>query len=98
MVSAGCRSDELKNEDVTLRLNSVKRLTMIAMALGEERTRNELVPFLTESNDDEDEVCLHKHLLSPPYLPVVPGQLAHSRARFLRLLGGLRSSWIQWMA
>ncbi len=56
------RSDELKNEDVTLRLNSVKRLTMIAMALGEERTRNELVPFLAESNDDEDEV--------PPHLPL----------------------------
>ncbi len=41
---------------MNLRLNSVKRLSMIAMALGEERTRNELVPFLTDSNDDEDEV------------------------------------------
>ena len=52
-----CR-DELKNEDVALRLNSVKRLSTIALALGEERTRKELVPFLCESNDDEDEVCL----------------------------------------
>jgi hypothetical protein len=50
------RSDELKNEDVALRLNSVKRLGTIALALGEERTRNELIPFLTDSNDDEDEV------------------------------------------
>ena len=41
---------------MALRLNSVKRLGTIAMALGEERTRNELIPFLTESNDDEDEV------------------------------------------
>jgi serine/threonine-protein phosphatase 2A regulatory subunit A len=34
----------------------VKRLGTIALALGEERTRNELIPFLTDSNDDEDEV------------------------------------------
>lgn len=51
-------SDELKNEDVALRLNSVKRLTTIALALGEDRTRKELIPFLSESNDDEDEVLL----------------------------------------
>ena len=50
-----CR-DELKNEDVALRLNSVKRLSTIALALGEERTRKELIPFLADSNDDEDEV------------------------------------------
>lgn len=49
-------SDELKNEDVALRLNSVRRLSTIALALGEERTRKELIPFLTEANDDEDEV------------------------------------------
>merc|ERR1719265_735405 len=50
--------DELKNEDVQLRLNSVRRLATIALALGVERTRNELVPFLNESIDDEDEVLL----------------------------------------
>ena len=50
-----CR-DELKNEDVALRLNSVKRLSTIALALGEERTRKELIPYLADSNDDEDEV------------------------------------------
>ena len=51
-----CCRDELKNEDVALRLNSVKRLSTIALALGEERTRKELIPFLADSNDDEDEV------------------------------------------
>ena len=35
-------SDELKNEDVSLRLNSVRRLSTIAAALGEERARDEL--------------------------------------------------------
>ena len=30
--------DELKNEDIALRLNSIRRLSTIAVALGEERT------------------------------------------------------------
>ena len=40
-----------------LRLNSISRLSTIAAALGPERTRNELVPFLVDMNDDDDE-CL----------------------------------------
>ena len=50
--------DELKSEDVVLRLNAIRRLSTIALALGEERCREELVPFLMESLDDEDEVLL----------------------------------------
>lgn len=38
--------DELKHEDVALRLNSIKKLDVIANALGVERTRTELIPFL----------------------------------------------------
>lgn len=41
-----------------LRLNSIKKLSTIALALGEERTRSELIPFLTETIYDEDEVLL----------------------------------------
>ena len=41
-----------------LRLRSIRQLGTIAKALGEERTRDELVPFLTESIDDDDEVLL----------------------------------------
>lgn len=37
--------DELKNDDIQLRLNSIRRLSTIARALGEERTRKELIPF-----------------------------------------------------
>ncbi len=67
-----CR-DELKNEDVALRLNSVRRLSTIALALGEERTRRELIPFVSESNDDEDEVLL---------------ALAEELGRFIPYVGG----------
>lgn len=38
--------DELKHDEVALRLNAVHRLSTIALALGPERTRHELVPFL----------------------------------------------------
>ena len=30
-----------------LRLNSIKKLSTIALALGDERTRSELLPYLT---------------------------------------------------
>ncbi|KAL8720614.1 MAG: hypothetical protein Q9225_002550 [Loekoesia sp. 1 TL-2023] len=48
--------DELKHDDVLLRLNAIHRLSTIALALGAERTREELIPFLDESVEDEDEV------------------------------------------
>jgi histidyl-tRNA synthetase len=38
--------DELKHEDVQVRLNSVRALGSIATALGAEATRNELIPYL----------------------------------------------------
>ncbi|KAK6034056.1 hypothetical protein COOONC_28437 [Cooperia oncophora] len=45
--------DELRNEDVHLRLNSIRKLSTIALALGVERTRNELIQFLTGYNTYE---------------------------------------------
>jgi serine/threonine-protein phosphatase 2A regulatory subunit A len=48
--------DELKHDDVLLRLNAIHRLSTIALALGADRTRDELIPFLDESVEDEDEV------------------------------------------
>lgn len=51
--------DNLKNDDLSLRLSSLKRLTTIALALGPERTTNDLIPFLVSlAGDEEDEVLL----------------------------------------
>lgn len=36
----------LQHDDVMLRLNAIHRLSTIALALGAERTREELIPFL----------------------------------------------------
>jgi len=50
--------DELRSEDVQLRLNAIHSIPTIALALGPDRARVELIPFLQESVDDEDEVLL----------------------------------------
>ncbi|KAK8940271.1 Serine/threonine-protein phosphatase 2A 65 kDa regulatory subunit A beta isoform [Platanthera guangdongensis] len=70
--------DELKNEDIQLRLNSIRRLSTIARALGEERTRKELIPFLSENNDDDDEVLLAMAEELGVFIPYVGGvEYAH---------------------
>ena len=48
--------DELKSEDTQLRLNAIHRLSTIALALGPERAREDLIHFLQDNLDDEDEV------------------------------------------
>ena len=51
--------DNLKNDDLALRLGALKRLTTIAVAMGAERTTNDLIPFLVAlAADEEDEVLL----------------------------------------
>uniref|UniRef100_A0A2N9GDU1 Reverse transcriptase zinc-binding domain-containing protein n=1 Tax=Fagus sylvatica TaxID=28930 RepID=A0A2N9GDU1_FAGSY len=65
--------DELKNDDIQLRLNSIRRLSTIARALGEERTRKELIPFLSENNDDDDEVLLAMADELGVFIPYVGG-------------------------
>jgi len=65
--------DELKNDDVQIRINSIKRLTTIALALGEARTRSELIPFLTDSLEDEDEVLLAVAEELKKFVPLVGG-------------------------
>lgn len=50
--------DELKNDDVQIRLNAIRNLSTIAMALGPQRTRDELIPFLTGT------LTLHAHYYS----------------------------------
>jgi hypothetical protein len=48
--------DQLKHEDEAQRVAASKCLVRIAKVLGPERTREELLPFLAESQGDEDAV------------------------------------------
>lgn len=64
-------ADELRSEDTQVRTDAMRRVSTIALALGQERTRTELIPFLesarraaascvtrVDSLDEEDEVLL----------------------------------------
>ena len=66
--------DELKSDDVNLRLNAIHRLSTIALALGPERARDELIPFLQDSLDDEDKVLMAlAEELSSPFVDYLGG-------------------------
>uniref|UniRef100_A0A0G4H473 Phosphatase PP2A regulatory subunit A/Splicing factor 3B subunit 1-like HEAT repeat domain-containing protein n=1 Tax=Chromera velia CCMP2878 TaxID=1169474 RepID=A0A0G4H473_9ALVE len=50
--------EELRHEDTQARLNAIRQLGTICVALGPERTCEELVPFLSELIDDDDEILI----------------------------------------
>eukprot|EP00020_Sapocribrum_chincoteaguense_P000523 CAMPEP_0170741476 /NCGR_PEP_ID=MMETSP0437-20130122/6239_1 /TAXON_ID=0 /ORGANISM="Sexangularia sp." /LENGTH=581 /DNA_ID=CAMNT_0011080049 /DNA_START=38 /DNA_END=1783 /DNA_ORIENTATION=- len=50
--------DELKADDISARSAALAKLPVIAGALGPARTRSDLLPFLADSLDDEDEFLL----------------------------------------
>ena len=57
----------------------MKRLGTIALALGEERTRKELIPFLNASSEDDDEVLLAMAEELGNFVPYVGGsEYAHT--------------------
>ncbi len=82
--------DELRSEDVQLRLNAIHRISTIALALGPDRARDELIPFLQDSVDDEDEVLLalaeelgrnfEEYIGGPDYAHVLLGPLENLSA------------------
>ncbi|KAF0759610.1 hypothetical protein AaE_003680, partial [Aphanomyces astaci] len=65
--------DELRHDDPKLRLQAIKKVQVIASALGPQRTREELLPFLNETLDDDDEILL---------------ALAQELGEFVDLVGG----------
>ena len=65
--------DELKSADQKKRINSVKNLGTVAIALGQERTRQELLPYILELMDDEEEVLLTLAEILPSQLEYAGG-------------------------
>ena len=48
--------EKLCSDDLPSRVEAARKLPAIAVALGPWRTRDELLPFLSDGVDDEDEV------------------------------------------
>jgi len=68
--------DELKAEDKKKRINSVKNLPTISVALGMERTRNELMPYIMDLMDDDEEILVVlAETLNGQFLEYVGGPL-----------------------
>lgn len=67
--------DELRHDDVASRVQAMKRLDTIAIALGPERTRMELLPFLEEViPEDEDEVIAIAAEELGRFVPLIGGE------------------------
>ncbi|KAJ3444436.1 protein phosphatase 2 (formerly 2a) regulatory subunit a beta isoform-related [Anaeramoeba flamelloides] len=54
LIKVGELIDNLINQDPKLRFESISKIKLIAKTIGEKRTRNELIPFLTGFSGDED--------------------------------------------
>jgi serine/threonine-protein phosphatase 2A regulatory subunit A len=68
--------DELKSDDKKKRINSVKNLNTISIALGMERTRNELLPYIMDLMDDDEQILIAlAETLNGSFLEYVGGPL-----------------------
>lgn len=66
--------DELKHDDVANRVQAMRKVDTIAIALGPSRTVNELLPFLHDvAQDDEEEVFAELGTKLGSFVPLVGG-------------------------
>ena len=67
--------EDLKSTDSKQRLNGIKSLSIIGNALGKERTRSELLPFITDMiEDEEDENLIELTKIIGTFLEVIGGK------------------------
>ena len=66
--------DDLKSEEVSKKANAMRNITIIANALGFDRCRNELVPYLNEFLDDDEEVVVAMSEIIPDLFDSVGGK------------------------
>jgi serine/threonine-protein phosphatase 2A regulatory subunit A len=55
----GLLKEELKSEEIQDQVNAARRVNTIALGMGEDRARGELIPFLRQRVDEyTDEILL----------------------------------------
>jgi len=79
----GLFKDELKSEDIQDQVNAARRVNTIALGMGEERARGELIPFLRQRVDEyTDEILLvsfNNLCLSYGMKPTIPSAFCFFR-------------------
>lgn len=73
-----------------LRLNAIHRLSTIALALGAERTRDELIPFL-------DGMCNKKHQFSAHMLIYQAAESVEDEDEVLTALSGELGNFVEYV-
>jgi serine/threonine-protein phosphatase 2A regulatory subunit A len=66
--------EDLKSEEAPKKANAMKNINIIGTALGFDRCRNELIPYLNEFLDDEEEVLLAMAEIIPQLFDSVGGK------------------------
>lgn len=66
--------EDLKSDDVFKKANAMRNIPIIGNALGFDRCRNELVPFLNEFLDDDEEVLVSMAEVVPKLFDSVGGK------------------------
>lgn len=88
--------DDLRSNDLIVRLNSFKNIKNIANALGPVRTRDELIPYLNEFCDDDDEVLLSLSNTLGEMIEFVGGHIfAHTLIPPLEQLAGTEEAAVR---
>lgn len=88
--------DELRTDDAQVRLRSIEKLSVIARALGPQRTREELLPFISDQVHDEDDVLLALAERLGELIPEVGGnEYAHSLLSALESLAVVEESVVR---
>jgi serine/threonine-protein phosphatase 2A regulatory subunit A len=72
-----CLIDELKSEDHATRIHAINSLETIAQAIGDERTREELIPYTSELLDNDNEEVLSSIAVKLGDLSKYVGDSAH---------------------
>mmetsp|Transcript_11423 Transcript_11423/g.12707 ORF Transcript_11423/g.12707 Transcript_11423/m.12707 type:complete len:607 (-) Transcript_11423:318-2138(-) len=88
--------DKLRGEDLSARIEAAHQLESVARTLGEERTREELLPFLTDGVDDEEDVLAAIAMSLGKLIPYVGGsQYIHTLLPPLELLLAVEENYVR---
>ena len=67
--------EDLQNTDIKIKKNAIQNLRGISLALGRERTRKELLPYLKSSLDEEeDEIIIELAKVLSNFIDCIGGK------------------------
>ena len=85
--------EDLKSDDLDKKANAMRNISIIGSALGPERSRNELIPYLGEFMDEEEEVLIAMAEVVPTLYDLIGGKnFAYLLLEVLEKLSGIEDN------